>query len=54
MRKRIDATIYFGESRRGTTVFVDDNATDEEINEAVIADAIDMIEVEWHEVANVQ
>lgn len=53
MRKRIDATVYFGESRREITVFVDENATDEEINDAVIADALDMIEVEWHEVETV-
>ena len=50
MRKQIDATIYFGESRRETTVFVDENATDEEIYDAVVADALDMIEVDWHEV----
>lgn len=39
MRKRIDATVYFGESRRETTVFVDENATSEEINDAVMTDA---------------
>lgn len=53
MRKRIDATFYFGENRRETTIFVDENATDEEINDAVRTDALDMIEVEWHEVETI-
>lgn len=53
MRKLIDATIYFGESRRETTVFVDENATDEEIKDAVMTNALDMIEVEWHKVETV-
>ncbi len=50
MRRRIDATIYFGENRKETTVFVDENATYEEIYDAVMSDALDMIEIEWHEV----
>lgn len=48
MSKRIDATIYFGDSRRETTVWVDENATDNEINEAIKEEALDMIEYEWH------
>ena len=50
MRKRIDATIYVGDSRRETTVWVDENATNDEINEAIKEEALDMIEYEWHEV----
>ena len=50
MRKRIDATIYFGDSRKETTVWVDENATNDEINEAIKEEALDMIEYEWHEV----
>ena len=53
MRKRIDATIYFGESRRETTVFFFFFATNEEINDAIMTDALDMIEIEWHEVKTI-
>lgn len=53
MKKRIDATVYFGSGGRvETTIFVDENATDEEINDAIMTDVLD-IEIEWHEVETI-
>lgn len=48
--KRIDATVYVRDSRFETIVFVDDNASDERIEEAIKEDINSMIEIEWHEV----
>ena len=49
--KRIDATIYFGieGARKETTIWVEDNATDDEIEEKLKEEALNEIEFEWHE-----
>ena len=47
--KRFDVDIYFPESRMQTTVWVEDNATEAEIREAVMQEAISMIEVDYRE-----
>lgn len=49
--KRIDATIYFGSegARESTTIWVEDNATDEEIQEKLKEEALSNIEFDWHE-----
>lgn len=50
--KRIDATIYFGfdGARTWTTIFVNKNATPEQIEEALKEEALNEIEIDWHEV----
>ena len=48
--KRIDATIYFGTyCHYETIVWVEDNATNEEIEEKLYEEALSNIEFEWHE-----
>lgn len=49
--RRIDATIYFGNegARTETTIWVEDNATDEEIREKLEEEALSRIEFDWHE-----
>ena len=49
--KRIDATIYFGDegARKSTTIWVEDNATNEEIKEELKEEALSFIEFDWHE-----
>lgn len=47
--KRIDAVIYFQEVHTSTTVWVDDAATDDDIKNAIIQEALEMIEIEYHE-----
>ena len=49
--KRIDATIYFGfdGARESTTILVEDNATNEEIQEKLEEEALSYIEFDWHE-----
>ena len=47
--KRIDATIYFPECQRSTTVWVDDDASEDEIRQAILDDAMSMIEIDFHE-----
>lgn len=49
--KRIDVTIYFGiyGARESTTIWVEDNATNEEIQEKLEEEALSYIEFDWHE-----
>ena len=49
--KRIDATIYFGHegARKCTTIWVEDDATAAEIEEQLKKEALNEIEIEWHE-----
>ena len=48
--KRIDATIYFDTNYHcETTVWVEDNATEEEIKAKLYEEALSNIELEWHE-----
>ena len=48
--KRIDATIYFGMNCHcETVVWVEDNATNEEIEAKLYEEALSNIEFEWHE-----
>ena len=49
--KRIDATIYFGldGARESTTIWVEDNATNEEIQEKLEEEALSYIEFDWYE-----
>lgn len=49
--KRIDANIYFGSegARKSTTIWVKDNATNEEIQEKLEEEALSHIEFDWHE-----
>ncbi len=48
--KRIDANIYFGNegARKSTTIWVEENATNEEIQEK-LEEALSYIEFDWHE-----
>ena len=50
--RRIDATIYFGSenAQESTTVWVDENATDEDIRYAIAQEALQMIEIEYREI----
>lgn len=45
--KLIEATVYLGEGRTTTYAWVEDNATDEEIEEAILNSV--EIEIDWHE-----
>lgn len=49
--KRIDAVIYFGNegARESIIILVEDNATDEEIQEKLSEEALSYIEFDWHE-----
>lgn len=48
MKKRIDATIYLGNyEKRSTCVWVDENATEQEIQESLNEEALDMIGISW-------
>lgn len=47
--RRIDADIYFPTDRRSTTIWVEDNATEDEIRQAIIDEAISMIEIDYIE-----
>lgn len=49
--KQIDATIYFCNegARVITTIFVEDDATDETIREQLESEALSNIEFDWHE-----
>lgn len=50
MRKRIDATIYLGDTGRyHTYIWVDESATDQEIISAINTEALSLIEVEWQD-----
>lgn len=52
--KRIDATIYFGSEgeRESTTIWVEDNATNEEIEKELKEEALSFVEFDWHEHRN--
>lgn len=45
----INAQIYFPETQVGTTVWVADNATEDDIRQAVFDEALSMIEIEYYE-----
>lgn len=48
--RRIDAEIYFpAERQHSTVVFVSDDATDEDIREAIFDEALSMIDIEYVE-----
>lgn len=47
--KRVDAKIFFNDyGYVATTVWVEDNATKYEIEQAILNDAMDMIEIEYY------
>lgn len=50
--KQIDATIYFGVegARMSTTIYVSDEATNEEIEEKLREEALSAVEFDWYEV----
>lgn len=49
--KQIDATIYFGSegAKETTTIWVDDNASDSDIENALREEAFSYIEFDWRE-----
>lgn len=47
--KRIDATIYFPDSRCDTCVWVEDDATEDDIVNALQNEALSMIEFDYTE-----
>ena len=47
--RRITAEIYFPETQTTTTVWVTDDATEDDIRQAVFDEALSMIEIEYFE-----
>ena len=49
--KRIDAELYFPcETQRSTTVWVHDDATDDDIREAIIDEIVSLVGFEYREI----